>query len=264
MWVCLIILCRTNSLAQDSILQLKLLHIIGGKFSNFSTDNMGNILLVNADNELIKYNSRFDSVASYKNLSAGNLSVIDAGNPLQILLYYSEQNTLILLDRQLNLINTIDLNGAGINKVSAITRSYDNNFWLFDEWSNTIKKIDNNGAVLMTSTEFRLLKEGAHAPQKMMDNGGSLYLYDTAGGWMVFDYYLGLQKQYPYLKWRNVWVENGWIKGMEGDWLVASLPQQMLYERKKLSISLKALKVVVAGNKLYSQDNKGLNVYTIE
>ena len=264
MWVCLLMMCWASSLAQDSTLLLKPLHSIVGRFSNLTLDNMGNILLVSTDNELIKYNIHFDSVAAYKNLSAGNLTVIDAGNPLQILLYYSEQNTMILLDRQLNLINTIDLNSAGIYKVSAIARSYDNNYWLFDEWSNTIKKIDNNGTVLMTSTEFRLLKDGVHAPQKMMDNGGSLYLYDSTGGWMVFDYYLGLQKQYPYRNWKYVWTENGWIKGMEGDYLVASLPQQLIYNRRKLSLSLKSFRMVFSGNKLYSLDKEGLNIYSIE
>ncbi len=251
--------------SQDSTLNLKLTKQIHGKYSNFTTDNMGNIFLVNAKNELIAYNNKYDSIASFKSLSLGNISLLDASNPLQLLVYYNESNTLVLLDRQLNIINSIALSQVNIQKVNAITRSYDNNYWLFDEWDNKLKKIDDKGNLLSESTDFRLMLKDSYTPEKIIDDNGALYLYNSTSGWLVFDYYLGLKKQYPYLGWKDVWIEDGFLKGIEKDKIVMAYPKELIYQHLNLPPQIKtASKNVCNHNVFVSLNNEGLNIYSIQ
>ncbi len=251
--------------AQDSTMELKLIKHIAGKYTNFNTDNLGNIFVVNQDNELIAFNKKYDSIASYKNISAGNISLIDVSNPLQILAYYNETNTIILLDRQLNQINTISLTQYQIQKVNVITRSYDNNYWLFDEWDNKLKKLDDKGNVLSESTDFRLLFNEAYIPERIIDDNGSLYLYNGNTGWLVFDYYLGLKKQYPYQGWKDVWIEDDFLKGLDKNKIVMAYPKELIYLHLKLSLSLNnSFKTICNHKNIFSLDKDGLNIYSIQ
>ncbi len=254
-----------NVQAQDSTLNLKLVKQIHGKYATFTTDNLGYIFLATANNELIVYNNKYDSVASYKNISAGNVSLIDASNPLQILVYFNESNTIVLLDRQLNLINTISLSQFNIQKVNTIARSYDNNYWLFDEWDNKLKKMDDKGTVLSESTDFRLLLNTVYSPERIIDDNGTLYLYNATTGWLIFDYYLGLKKQYPYLGWKDVWVEDSFLKGIEKDKVVMAYPKELIYQHLILPIKRSnEIKTICNHNNIFSLEKDGLNIYLIQ
>jgi hypothetical protein len=81
---------------------------------DFSVDNLGNIYLLTADNQLKKLSSAGDSLAVFNAVSQyGSVSSIDVTNPLKILVYYRDFTTIIELDRYLNIINTIDLRTLG-------------------------------------------------------------------------------------------------------------------------------------------------------
>ena len=62
-----------------------------------------------------------------------------------------------MLDRFLNVRNTIDLRSSGILQARAVAQSYDNNYWVFDELESKIKKVDDNGKVLLESADFRMI-----------------------------------------------------------------------------------------------------------
>jgi hypothetical protein len=71
---------------------------------------------------------------------------------------------ILTLDRFLNIRNTIDLRKADILQAKAVAQSYDNNYWVFDELDNAIKKIDDNGNVLFKSSDFRVLFSEQYNP----------------------------------------------------------------------------------------------------
>ena len=58
---------------------------------------------------------------------------IDAGNPLEIYVFYKDQNKLVYFDNMLNYRGETDLyKTLGVNNIQAVCRSYDNGFWFFD------------------------------------------------------------------------------------------------------------------------------------
>ena len=116
---------------------------IPGNYVSFSVDNMDNIYLLNASNQLKKINAAGDSVAVFNNIKKfGEATLVDVSNPLKILLYYKSFATIVVLDGMLNQKNVIDLRKKNIFKVNAIGLSYDGKIWLYDEMDNVLKKID--------------------------------------------------------------------------------------------------------------------------
>jgi len=185
---------------QDSILKTSLIQSIKGDITDFSTDNLGNLYLLTTSNQIKKVNEKGDSIAVYNDVKRyGKIFSIDATNPLKVLVYYKEFLTVVVLDRLLNVRTAIDLRKHNILQVTALTSSYDNNIWLYDELDSKLKKIDDNGNVLLESTDFRQIFDSVPAPTVMYDRDGLLYLYDTRNGLMVFDYYGGKKNNYQLL-----------------------------------------------------------------
>src|SRR5204863_2653088 len=121
-------------------------------------DNLDNIYLVDNNNQLKKLNSNGDSAGVFNDVRKyGKLFSIDATNPLKLLLYYQNFSTVLVLDRFLNIRNTINLRKQNIFNVKAIGASYDNNIWVFDEGDGKIKKIDDNGEVLSETVDLRMI-----------------------------------------------------------------------------------------------------------
>jgi hypothetical protein len=178
------------SAQKDSILKISRLTSIPVIAVDFTTDNLGNIYILNSSNQIKKLDHKGDSIAVYNDVRRyGKINSIDATNPLKVLVYYKEFGTILILDRLLNVRNTIDLRQQNIFQARSITSSYDNNIWLFDELENKLKKIDDNGRTLLETPDFRQIFDDAISPSIMYDRDGLVYLYDSAKALMTFDYY---------------------------------------------------------------------------
>ena len=192
----LIFLCAVSASAQfDTSVNLKQQTFIEGSYKNFYVDNLNNIYLINGDNQLKKFNDKGDSIAVSNALRKyGDITFVDVSNPLKIIVFYKDYSTIIVLDRFLSNQNTIDLRRYGIFQAQAVAQSYDNNYWVFDAVENKLKKIDDNGNILLQTPDFRTIFDEAFLPEKIIDNDGFVYLYDKKTGWLIFDYY-GAYKQ---------------------------------------------------------------------
>ena len=89
------------------------------------------------ENVLSKNN--FKQNFEYKNVSLGKITKIDFQNPLQIVVFYKNFNTVVLLDNQLNEIKKIDFNlqSHPIN-LEAVALSSQNQLWFYDGISSKI------------------------------------------------------------------------------------------------------------------------------
>lgn len=84
-----------------------------------------------------------NEVFEYKNVSLGRITKTDLQNPLKIVLYYEDFNTVVLLDNQLNKITEINfsLNSTPI-VVSAIGMSTQNQLWIYNALNQQIGLFD--------------------------------------------------------------------------------------------------------------------------
>jgi hypothetical protein len=239
---------------------------ISGTFTSFAVDHLENIYLLTATDQLKKIDAKGDSVAVFNNIRGyGKVSLIDVSNPLRLLLYYKDFSTAVILDRLLNIRSTIDLRRQNIFQVQAIGLSYDNKLWLYDELEHKLKKIDEDGKLLLETPDFRQLFNEAYSFTSLTDQDGFLYLHDLEKGVLVFDYYGSFKKKILINGIKNFKVSGKFFYGVRHDSLIRYQPDSFRMEQFPLPDGLrKAISIKIMGNRVYTLKDEGLEVYEIK
>jgi hypothetical protein len=251
--------------AQDDSL-FRFLKKIEYPISSFSVDNLGELYIINTDNQLKKYNANGDSIGVFNQVTKyGKLSYVEAQNPWKTILFYQNFSTIVLLDKYLNVLGNINLRNKNIFRVKAVTNSYDNNIWLFDEQDNKLKKIDDNGNVLLETVDFRLLFDAPPTPQQIVDRDGFVYLYDAEKGIYLFDYYGSFKSKMAVLNWNNFTVIEKNIYGFDSINLYKyspPLPDIITYKLPQDLQNSQSIKI--NNHRIYSLKDQQLQVYSLE
>ncbi len=259
-----IIFLYTTSYAQNDSL-FRFLKKIEYPISSFTVDNLGELYIINTDNQLKKYNEKGDSVGVFNQVTKyGKLSYVEAQNPWKAILFYQDYSTIVLLDKYLNVLTNINLRKQNIFKVRAVTTSYDNNMWLYDEQENKLKKIDDTGNKIFESVDFRLLFDSVPSPQKIIDDDGFVYLYDPEKGLYIFDYYGSFKSRLLFLNWTDVTVIDKFIYGFDKNNLYRYAPP--LPDIKKYILPLAAQSnssLKVSNHRIYILKNQQLEIYSL-
>lgn len=252
---------------QNSILKVSLVQKFTGEIIDFTTDNLGNIYLLNSANQIKKVNEKGDSIAVYNDVRKyGKVFSIDATNPLKVLVFYKDFSTVVVLDRLLNARTAINLSKQNILQVTAVTSSYDNNIWLFDALDSKLKKIDDNGNVLLESTDLRQVFDSVPSPSVMYDRDGQLYLYDAGKGLMVFDYYGAKKNNYQILHFSDVEViDKNMITARDSAHILLYKPATLqLFTFSAFNRQDNFKKIKFNGNKIYCLTKNGdMEIYSI-
>lgn len=260
--IALLSVMLVGAAAQDTsfLLQKK----IPGDIRSFAVDDLGYIYLISSTNQLKKLTPAGDSMAVFNDIKQfGRATLLDVSNPLKVLLYYPDVVTVVVLDRVLNMRNTIDLRRQNILQVRAVGQSYDNKIWLYDEEEAKLKKIDENGILLSETADFRQLLGEAPAPQQIFDQDRYVYLCDTAQGIFVFDYYGTLKRKLPITGWQNVKVAGKYIFGSAGKKLLRYDMATVHTQEWLLPSALSgALSFTFTSSRLYALKKEGVEIYT--
>ncbi|WKL47171.1 hypothetical protein Q1W71_19680 [Flavobacterium pectinovorum] len=84
-----------------------------------------------------------NEIFEYKSVSLGNITKVDILNPLKIVLFYEDFNTVVLLDNQLNKMTEINFSQNNIPiVVPAIGMSTQNQLWVFNTLNQQIGLFD--------------------------------------------------------------------------------------------------------------------------
>ena len=254
--------CFVSKAQKDSC--CKLIAAIRGDVVDFTVDNLDNVYVLNTSDQLKKYNSNRDSVAVFNNVKRfGRVSMIDASNPLKVLLYYKDFSTIVVLDRMMNQQNVIDLRKQNIFQVNVIALSYDNNIWLFDEVNSKLKKIDDNGKMILETPDFRQLFDASPDLETINDQEGLVYLYDPQQSVFVFDYYGGLKNKILINKWNNFKVVEKFIYGTNSDTLHRYNIQTFIYDDFKIGALKNSIKINFTASRLYALKKNELQIYSL-
>lgn len=239
---------------------------ITGDIAAFTVDNLDNIYLLSSTNQVKKLNANGDSMAVFNDVKKyGKASLIDVSNPLKVLLYYRDFATIVILDRLLNVRNIIDLRKQNILQVRAIGQSYDNKIWLYDELENKLKKIDEDGKLLLETPDFRQLFGEAPVPQKIFDQDQYVYIYDSAKAIFVFDYYGALKNKILIGGWQNFKVAGKYIFGSVADTLYRYNITTFSVEDWKLPDELaKSTSFNFTSTRLYALKQDRIEIYPLQ
>jgi hypothetical protein len=244
---------------------LQLVNVIKGGYTDFSVDNLGNILLLDSNNQLKKLSSAGDSIAIFNDVRKyGKVYSIDASNPLKILLYYRDFGIIVVLDRLLNIRTTIELRKQNIFQAKAICQSYDNAVWIYDEGEAKLKRLADDGTIIDQTGDFRLQLDEAPSPTFIEDHDRLVYLYDSSKGLLVFDYFGTLKNKLAFTGWQDFQLAGKYIVGRKGVLLERYQLSSLSLEEKLLPGILKNTdKIRISGDRLYCLRNGRLYIYAL-
>lgn len=155
--------------------------------TGFTTDNIGNIYLVN-DNELLKYTFDGKLFRRYSNLKLGTIHSIDATNVLKPLLFYKDYQQLVFLDNQLSENSTIiSLEKLGYEQTELACGSANNSFWIYSKQNNELVRFDESSKKLLNTGNLKQLLKTDIEPNFMVEHNGHLFLNSPQHGIFEFD-----------------------------------------------------------------------------
>jgi hypothetical protein len=150
-------------------------------------DKMKNLYLIEDDHSILKYSPDGELLHQFNENSLGEISFIDISNPFRILIYYNDYATVVFLDRTLSETRRHDLSDLDIPQVPAMGTASDNNIWLFDNNTYTLKKIDTQNQVIVESPDLNLLLTEDVIPNSLAEFNVRVYLNSPNIGILVFD-----------------------------------------------------------------------------
>ena len=157
------------------------------KYEYFTTDNLGNVYLVNHE-ELLKYLPNGKFFARYSNLRLGDISAVDATNPLKILVYYRNFQQIVFLDNQLSENSeSVSLENLGLEQTELVCAGSNNSFWVYNKQNNELLRYDENSKKIASTGNLKQLLGDDIMPVFMLEQNNYLYLNSPQQGIYVFD-----------------------------------------------------------------------------
>lgn len=228
---------------------------------DIETDRMGNLYAISESNQLYKFDQNGKLIGTLNYAYLGNMSHIDASNPLELYVYYKELNSVVFLDNNLAFRGKLNFADVGISISSAMGRSNTNGIWVFDLGTMQLKRLNKDGSLVQESGNIRQFVQAENFnPTSIVDNGLRIYVCDSTSGILVFDLFANYLKTIP-------------IKGLQE----LRLNQEVLFyrnqgkliryklstfERDTMDLPLDELDdFCIEQDRLYLLNNQGVKIY---
>jgi hypothetical protein len=180
---------------------------------------------------------------------------------LKILLFYKDFSTVVILDRLLASQSSLDLKRYNILNPCAIGNSYDNNIWVYDEFDNKLKKIDEQGNKLLETPDFRTVFDQNISPQKIFSDNGLVYLADTTNGVFVFDNYGSFKKRILVKNWQTIAIANSNIISTNNEFISVFNSSTQMQRQKKIPFFQPYFHSFITPSRLVNFSNNSVQVY---
>ncbi|MCB0636550.1 MAG: hypothetical protein KDC54_08015 [Lewinella sp.] len=139
-----------------------------GPVRAFTTDALQQLYAIDEQQQLLKYDTHFQLQFTYFNSTLGQLSSIDVANPFHLLLFFADQQTIILLDRTLAEQGRLDLRQTPVQNATTAALSLDNNIWVYDDYAFQLFLLNAQGKVLLASDDLRLTHDITSAASQVL------------------------------------------------------------------------------------------------
>lgn len=159
-----------------------------------ATDKLQQIYAVTPTNEIIKYAPDGTELYRFSNNTLGDLTYLDTTDPFNLLLFYTDYQLIVTLDRTLNKTAELSLLDIDALQVRAVGMSNDGNIWLYDPLHFRLRKVNSTGEILAESQNLSLLLPNAPQPTQLIARDNWVYLCDPAQGFLVFNNFGQFQK----------------------------------------------------------------------
>lgn len=237
---------------------------INVKCKIFTTDNIGNIYVVNENEELIKYNASGKQLQIFSNKTLGKIHSVDVSNPLKIQIFFRDNLRIIYTDNMLNPTREeISLEKLGYFQTVLSAISYNNSTWIFDQQNMELIRLNEHLQRIVSTNNLSQLLNAEILPVGLLEYNSLLYMNCPSEGIMVFDIFGTYIKTLPLKSIESFQVFDEMLFFYAGQQLFSynfkSLEQQQITIPKLEIISIRAGK-----GKIYISTGKEIKIYNYQ
>lgn len=182
-----------------------------------TSDHFANTYLISQENAIVKYDSVGRQIAEFTNNRLGRATFLDASNPLKILVWYPDFQTVVLLDRTLTEMGRLNFLRVELYAVRCVAMAFDGNIWAFDDAVSKAVKLSLDGAVLLESPPLNVYFPQRFSATRIRDSGRLVYLNDPASGLCALDQYANLENAYNTFRMTDFETDGEWLVYLEKD-----------------------------------------------
>ena len=185
----LIFLWLAPAFGQDSVAWKKDFEIPVSSQTGWAIDNFNNIYLAEKD-LIVKIDPNGKPLFEQSLKKYGQVKTIDARNPMKILIFSEQQQSIFYLDNTLSKQeNDIDLSEFDLSYVTQVSGSSQmDKIWTYDQDNSKIKLITQNKAqiIQLENTAGILDMKSIH---RFFEQNDRLFIVDSLKGVFIFDIY---------------------------------------------------------------------------
>jgi len=194
----------------------RLVTLIEGAASFFTTDNQANIYTVKGD-ELIKYDKSGKLMYKYSNKNFGDITFVDASNMLKILVFYREFSQVVFLDNTLSLSGEpVAFDKLGFQQVILACTSHNSNMWIYDQQNFSLTQLSQSYETLQQTANLSQVLNMDLQPDYMLEYDNKVYLDNPSTGILIFDVYGTYYKTIPVRNAHKFQPIGDWVYYMDG------------------------------------------------
>ena len=234
---------------------------IKNKFDYFTTDPQGAVYLIKKD-VLEKYNSDGKLIKTYSNKNLGNISSVDASNPLRVILFYKDFQQIVFLD------NTLSQNGSplllqniGVEQASLACSSNNNGLWIFDSNNFELKRFDGNLQKTASTGNIARMQNISLSVNYIIENNNMIFLNDLETGILTFDIFGTYRNTIPLKGLSSFQVNEDFITYFS-DKKLKVYNRKAMEETNYPTPDSTALNTRIEKNLIYIQKENSLNIFT--
>ncbi|MEO5905785.1 MAG: hypothetical protein ABIQ11_03615 [Saprospiraceae bacterium] len=161
--------------------------ILYPEIKSMDIDGLGNLFVLDEDDRLTKFDSTGQIRHHVINPNLGSVHSVDIGNPFKVMVFYRDQQTIVLYDRTLSELQRIRLADWEVKDITATGLSSDNAIWIFDGTNKVLRKMDDKGNAILTSDPFDMIRPPSMRPDYIYDVNHYLLLKEVSQPMAVFD-----------------------------------------------------------------------------
>ena len=224
---------------------------------DFELDVLGNLYVIH-DTELRKYNSDLKETANFSDLKYGSITLVDASDAMNLLVFYEDFAKVLFLDNTLSLKKSvISLSDLGFPNATLACLSYNNAFWIFDPVNQELVRITQFLELGDRSGNLNQIINDELMPDQLFESGDRVYLKDREKGVFIFDRYGGFIKRLPFINVDHIYLEDRYnLSYLKNDTLFTYNMQTLTEDT--LSFSVPDLKkVAINPQHIYLLNQKG-------
>ena len=123
-----------------------------------------------------KMDSQGEILATYSNIALGNPSLVDASDPFRVMVFYTETQTVVILNSNASVVGTpINLTDFGLGEIPLVCRSSRGGFWILDITQGQIMHFSET--FKPTSMEISVGSDYQFSPKSfLIEHNGTVYL----------------------------------------------------------------------------------------